>query len=130
LVQTATGFNHAEAQAVGSDLPKALPVQILDYASGFLMAFAAQIALLKRADEGGSWHVQVSLAQTAHWLRSLGRVDYQPASTSFEYQDVAQTYASGFGELRAIPHAARFSKTRSAYIRRSVPPGTNEPVWP
>ena len=35
LVQTATGFNHAEAEAASSDTPKALPVQILDYASGF-----------------------------------------------------------------------------------------------
>ena len=29
LVQTATGFNHAEAEAAGSSTPKALPMQIL-----------------------------------------------------------------------------------------------------
>ena len=39
LVQTATGINHAEAQAAGSSQPKALPMQILDMATGFLMAF-------------------------------------------------------------------------------------------
>ncbi|HIL95735.1 MAG TPA: CoA transferase, partial [Pseudomonadales bacterium] len=66
LVQTATGFNHAEAAAFGAAGPKAMPVQILDYASGFLMAFAAQVALLKRAEQGGSWHVRISLAQTAN----------------------------------------------------------------
>ena len=69
LVQTASGFNHAEAQAAGQPTPKPLPMQILDHASGYLMAFAAQAALARQATEGGSWHVRVSLAQTAHWLR-------------------------------------------------------------
>jgi crotonobetainyl-CoA:carnitine CoA-transferase CaiB-like acyl-CoA transferase len=129
LVQTATGFNHAEAEAAGSDVPKAMPAQILDYASGFFMAFAAQVALLKRAEEGGSWHVQVSLAQTAQWLRNLGRVDYKGAEKRLQFNDVLETYASGFGELKAMPHAAQFSKTSSTCIRPSVPPGTDEPSW-
>lgn len=129
LVQTATGFNHAEAEAAGAAIPKAMPVQILDYASGFFMAFAAQVALLKRAEEGGSWHVQVSLAQTAQWLRSLDRVDYNHSATRPEFDDVLQTYASGFGELRAVPHAAQFSKTSSTCTRPSMPPGTHNPAW-
>lgn len=36
LVQTASGFNHAEAEAAGSDKPKPLPVQALDHASGYI----------------------------------------------------------------------------------------------
>lgn len=47
LVQTATGFNHAEAQAAGQEAPKAMPVQILDHASGYLMAFGALAALAR-----------------------------------------------------------------------------------
>jgi len=31
--------------------------------------------MLRRIREGGSWHVQVSLAATAAWLLSLGRID-------------------------------------------------------
>ena len=45
LVQTATGFNQAEAQAFGVAEPKAMPVQVLDYSAGFLLAFGAQAAL-------------------------------------------------------------------------------------
>ncbi len=42
LVQTASGFNAAEAEAAGTpDRPKPLPCQILDHASGYLMAFGA-----------------------------------------------------------------------------------------
>src|SRR5204862_1909306 len=73
LVQTATGFNHAEGEAAGGG-PRALPMQILDFASGFLMAFGAEAAMLRQARAGGSWHVRVSLARAGLWLRRLGRV--------------------------------------------------------
>src|SRR3954468_3284942 len=35
LVQTTTGFNHAEGQAAGVDGPKELPAQMLDHATGY-----------------------------------------------------------------------------------------------
>jgi crotonobetainyl-CoA:carnitine CoA-transferase CaiB-like acyl-CoA transferase len=68
LVQTAVGFNHAEGQAAGVDGPKELPAQMLDHATGYFMAFGAMMAKARQAREGGSWHVQVSLAQTGRWL--------------------------------------------------------------
>ncbi|MGN5480666.1 CoA transferase [Cupriavidus basilensis] len=74
LVQTATGFDHAEAQAAGEDVPHPLPARVLDHAAGYLLAFGAMAALHRRATEGGSWHVRVSLAQVGRWLRGLGRV--------------------------------------------------------
>jgi len=63
LVQTASGFNAAEAEAFGAKEPKPLPAQALDHATGYLMAFAAISALARRARLGGSWHVRTSLAQ-------------------------------------------------------------------
>ena len=36
-------------------------------------------ALRRRAAEGGSWHVRLSLARTAEWLHDLGR-DTTPAT--------------------------------------------------
>src|SRR5436309_8245503 len=74
LVQTATGFNHAEGRAAGIDGPKELPAQMLDHATGYFMAFGAMMAKARQAREGGSWHVQVSLAQTGRWLWNIGRV--------------------------------------------------------
>src|SRR5262249_41937304 len=67
-VQTASGFNDAEAKAAGADQPKPLPCQALDHASGYLMAYGAIAALARRTREGGSFHVRVSLAQTGYWL--------------------------------------------------------------
>ncbi|VEB43910.1 Predicted acyl-CoA transferases/carnitine dehydratase [Chromobacterium violaceum] len=74
LTQAASGFNLAEAKAAGSDAPRALPAQALDHGAGYLAALGAIAALHRQRIEGGSWHVQVSLAQTGHWLRGLGRV--------------------------------------------------------
>src|SRR6267142_3155200 len=54
LVQTATGFNHAEGQAAGVDGPKELPAQMLDHATGYLMAFGAVMAKARQSREGGS----------------------------------------------------------------------------
>ncbi|GAW01051.1 hypothetical protein LENED_002621 [Lentinula edodes] len=83
LVQTATGFNTAESQAHAESRnspsviqlqPKPFPVQALDHAAGYLMAYGINVALCKTINEGGSWEVRVSLAAVAQWLRSLGRV--------------------------------------------------------
>ncbi|MGY4331398.1 crotonobetainyl-CoA:carnitine CoA-transferase CaiB-like acyl-CoA transferase [Bradyrhizobium sp. LB7.2] len=49
LVQTTTGFNHAEGQAAGLDGPKELPAQMLDHATGYLMAFGAMMARARQA---------------------------------------------------------------------------------
>lgn len=130
LVQTASGFNHAEAQAAGQEAPRPMPVQILDYATGYLMAFGAQVALARQATEGGSWHVRVSLAQTARWLRSLPRVPNGLSCPMPSLDGYLEETNSGFGKLAAVRHAARFSATPAAWSRPSVPPGTNPTVWP
>lgn len=130
LVQTATGFNQAEALAAGMDQPKPLPMQILDYATGHLMAFAAAAGLRRQAIEGGSWHLQLSLAQTAHWLRGLGRVENGFAVARPDHGPFLESSRSGFGQLVALSHSARFARTPALWTRPSVPPGTDAPVWP
>jgi crotonobetainyl-CoA:carnitine CoA-transferase CaiB-like acyl-CoA transferase len=129
LVQTATGFNDAEGAAAGSETPKPLPMQVLDMATAFLLAFGTETALLRQHTEGGSWHVQLSLARTALWLRSLGRVAGGFAAAPAEFSAQMEASHSGFGRLVALRHAARFSATPARYARPSVPPGTDRLVW-
>ena len=130
LVQTATGFNLAEAAAANSAEPKPLPMQILDYATGHLMAFAATTALRRQTLEGGSWHVKVSLAQTGRWLRSLGRVENGFTIERPKVTPYIETANSGFGELAAMAHSAKFSRTPARGARPSMLPGTHPPEWP
>jgi crotonobetainyl-CoA:carnitine CoA-transferase CaiB-like acyl-CoA transferase len=133
LVQTATGFNHAEGQVAGIDGPKELPAQILDHATGYLMAFGAMMARLKQAREGGSWHVRVSLAQTGRWLWGLGRLPEGLKTPDLEAAAVRPFLAdmpSGFGPLSAVSHAAVLSKTPVCWARPAVPLGHDGAQWP
>jgi len=129
LVQTAMGFNAAEGEAAGDGKPRPLPMQMLDMASGFLMAFGAAAALWKQQREGGSWHVQVSLAQTGHWLRGLGRVDGGLKTAKPDLAPYVERYESGFGELMAVRPSAQFARTPAGYARDAAPPGTSAARW-
>ena len=130
LVQTAMGFNHAEGEAAGDGKPRPLPMQILDEATGYLIAFGAAAALWRQQQEGGSWHVQVSLAQTGQWLRSLGRLPGGLSIARPDLQPYVETSDSGFGKLAALRHGAQLSRTPAAWPRASMPPGSHPPVWP
>ncbi|KXN83129.1 Succinate--hydroxymethylglutarate CoA-transferase [Leucoagaricus sp. SymC.cos] len=140
LVQTATGFNHAEAEAYheyshpGEPFPHPLPprpfpYQALDYAGGYLLAFGIITALCRSITEGGSWEVRVSLAGVARWLRSLGRIapgiafgsgKHLPSKMAPEIHPEVQAFTSsswkvnpvsGKKEMVALRHPAVFSVT-------------------
>jgi crotonobetainyl-CoA:carnitine CoA-transferase CaiB-like acyl-CoA transferase len=133
LVQTSTGFNHAEGQAAGIDGPKELPAQMLDHATGYLMAFGAMRAKARQAREGGSWLVRVSLAQTGRWLWNLGRVPDGLKAEDFKGETVRsflEERPSGFGPLSAVSHSAKLSKTPAFWARPAMPLGSHPPEWP
>jgi hypothetical protein len=123
------GFNDAEGRAAGEGKPRPLPMQILDEATGYLIAMGAAAALRRQQSEGGSWHVQVSLAQTGHWIRSLGRIDNGFNVAKPDFAAFTEVTASGFGELTAVRHSAMLERTPARWTRPSVPPGTDEPRW-
>lgn len=132
LTQTASGMNHAEAEAAGLDGPKALPCQALDHGSGYLLALGAMTALMRRMREGGSWHVEVSLARTGRWIRDLGRVDGGfdvPVPLAADVADLMETSESGWGRMNAVRHAAMLPATPARWIRPSVPLGGHAAAW-
>src|SRR5450432_3870971 len=133
LVQTSTGFNHAEGQAAGVEGPKELPVQMLAHATGYLMAFGAVMAKARQSREGGSWHVRVSLAQTGRWLWNLGRVADGFTTEDLKGETVKpfiEEVPSGFGPLRSVRHSAKLSKTPVSWSRPAMPLGSHPPQWP
>ena len=133
LVQTASGINHAEAEACGLEQPKALPCQALDHASGYFMAAAAMATLARRAEQGGSWHIRVSLARTGRWIQGLGRITngFNIADPAPEdVGDLMEESDSGFGKLTAVRHAAQMAETPTYWARPSMPLGSHPPIWP
>jgi len=133
LVQTATGFNHAEAKAANDPSPRELPVQALDHASGYLLAFGVMRAMARQVEEGGTWRVRVCLARTGVWLRSLGRSPFGSPSAyvnEADLSDLLEEHPSGFGRMTALRHSAVLSETPAHWLRPSVPLGASSPGWP
>ncbi len=68
---TVSGFTMTEG---GGQRPRFPPTFVLnDYIAGYIAAAGVLAALRRRAREGGSYHVRISLARAAMWFMSLGR---------------------------------------------------------
>ncbi|WP_431820284.1 CoA transferase [Burkholderia sp. F1] len=132
LVQSASGIAWRERQAAHADAPRHLPCQALDHATGYLAAFGAMIALARRAREGGSWQVRLSLAQTGRWLQSFGLVPdgaHAPEIMPDDVFDRLDRIASPFGVVDAVRPAERLSATPPFFALPPVPLGADEPRW-
>ena len=132
LVQSASGIAWTERNAAGATAPKHLPCQALDHATGYLAAFGAMVALMRRAVEGGSWHVRVSLAQTGRWLQSFGTIAdgwRAPQVRLTDVRDSMQTMDTPFGKVLAVAPAETMSATPPRFDRPPVPLGTDAASW-
>lgn len=121
----------------GGDRPPArLPCQPLDYLTGYLGAFGAMVALQRRAREGGSWQVRLSLERTAAWIwemtDTLGREPAQSSASPAE-TEIGDLYAASpsvFGELRFLRPVAQLGLTPAAWERPPVRLGSDPAQWP
>lgn len=135
VVQCCSGIVHEHSDGLDGP-PQHLPAQCLDYVAGYLGAFGAMEALRRRATEGGSYLVRVSLLQTAHWLRRLGRIAPSegarslPDPTLEDVLDLTMETESSFGRIRHLAPAVTLSETPSFWARPPVPLATHLPAWP
>ncbi len=129
LVQTASGFNTDEQVAAGDAAPRVLPCQTLDHASGALLAFGITAALHRRATEGGSWHVRVSLAGTGRWLRGLGRAADGFAAALPDLSEFLEVSDTPLGRVTAVRHAVRMDATPAAWALPTAPLGAHRAEW-
>ena len=94
------------------------------------------MALERRAIEGGSWLVRISLAQTGKWLVDLGQVaepdlvDVSPEFLQDEILHWTTESATPMGRLTHLSPVLNMSETQPYWSRPSVPLGFNDPVWP
>jgi crotonobetainyl-CoA:carnitine CoA-transferase CaiB-like acyl-CoA transferase len=133
LVAAATGLTWNGETAVR---PARLPCQPLDYLTGYLAAFGAMLALRRRALEGGSWEVTLSLERTAAWIRemagALGYENDQPAQVpaDSEIDDLYAEQPSVFGQLRFLRPVVQLAATPAGWDRAPVPLGSDAAQWP
>jgi hypothetical protein len=95
LVQVASGIGWATS--ADGDQPGALPFQLLDHATGYLIAAAALAALSRRCRTGETTHADLCLSATAQWLLRQGIRSPATTSTPASQEEVAE-YRTSLGD--------------------------------
>ena len=100
------------------------------------MAFGAMLALGRRAREGGSWLVRISLAQVGRWLVEQGQVpeaELRDVAAEFDTGEI-KSWSTGSdvpdGRLGHLAPTLQLSETQPYWARPTVPLGYHDPVWP
>ncbi len=125
LAQTVTGMGVEHGRSHSPDphtgRPQLQPAAVTDYATGYLAAYGAMVALARRAEFGGSYWVRVSLARTGVWYRKLGlrpSVEPKPLDAS-ELDSMRTTTSTHWGNVTHLRPAVRISGNE---IRWDLPP--------
>lgn len=130
--QAASGF--AATEGAGVDAPKLSPVFYLaDLMTGYFAAAGMMAALLRRATEGGSYHVKVSLTRSSMWVQELGVVvpdamEGLPEKDTYPSRSV--TAYTSFGSVQTLANPIRFSTLQLPHNQRLVPYGADPAQWP
>jgi hypothetical protein len=128
---TVSGFTLDE----GDGKPRFPPTLVMnDYIAGYLGAAGVIAALRRRAKDGGSYHVRVSLARAAMWYASLGRfpsTEFDAMAPDHRMIDpellVRQT---PYGEVQRLAPQVKLSKTPGTWRDPLVAVrGADLPVW-
>lgn len=127
VAQTVTGISHENAE-----FPDLLPVYFCDYTTGYLGAYGTLLALARRAREGGSYHVKVSLCQSAMFLQRQGRLanpEKNTALTSEEVRPLQLTSSTSYGDIRHLGPIIRYSETNPHWNGPTPALGGDKAEW-
>jgi len=138
VIQTVSGITHRQGELFPGARPgpQFYPVSAIDFLTGYLMATGAMVALARRAREGGSWLVRISLAQVGRWLVERGQVpeaqlrDVAKEFTPAELDRWSMVTSTPVGRLQHLAPVLRLSETPPRWARPMVPLGYHQPVWP
>ena len=130
---TVSGFTLEEGQ--GSGQPRFPPTMVLnDYVAGYIGAAGILAALRRRAREGGSYHVRISLARAAMWFMSLNSfetTDFDPTAPDHRMIPLRTIKAqTPYGLVDRLAPQVKLSKTPGAWRDPLVAVrGGDLPVW-
>ncbi|UKF30136.1 CoA transferase [Clavibacter phaseoli] len=131
ILQSASGIAHAGMVAAGGDRPVPLPVQALDWSTGYLAAACAVAGLARRAGTGRGSAWRLSLARTAHALLALPRSPSPDAASAIEDADGEPprrvTTPLGDARMTASPLRVGPASLSPAWIATAL--GGDAPTW-
>ncbi len=130
VAQTMTGICHDNNPA----RPHLLPAAACDYTTGYLGAYGVMLALARRAREGGSYHVRVSLCQSGMFIHRQGKVDYQQPNLELSPAELDEIRIESkpphIGPLRHLGPVLLMSETPPRWIRPTPKLGGDKAEWP
>jgi crotonobetainyl-CoA:carnitine CoA-transferase CaiB-like acyl-CoA transferase len=131
---TVSGVFALEGSLTSPKQPAIVP--ICDNVVGWLGTVGVLAALRRRALEGGSYKVVVSLTRTVLWQLSLGIFDrayaHTTAGSSDEHTNVAPdvfTAETPLGTYQGLDEQVYLSRSPGAYRTVLVPRGSHKPEW-
>jgi crotonobetainyl-CoA:carnitine CoA-transferase CaiB-like acyl-CoA transferase len=127
LAQAATGVCVVNG---GEGTPAIAPAAMNDYTTGYFAALGAMMALRRRALEGGSWLVTVSLSRTSMWFQRLGHeLDPAAACGIGDPAALSETRETGYGTMTFLRPALQMSETAPRWELPAAPLGSGEAAW-
>ena len=107
-----------------------------DYAMSWISSVAVAAALQRRAVEGGSYRIRISLARLSIWLLKMGIFDKSYAASiagtpgDHEYLAPEMFEANTpCGHYQGVTDQVQMSRTPGFYATPLVPRGSNKPEW-
>jgi crotonobetainyl-CoA:carnitine CoA-transferase CaiB-like acyl-CoA transferase len=125
MAQTVSGMVIGQG---GADHPVLLPAAACDYTTGYLAALGTIAALWRRSHEGGSYHVRVSLCQTARWFTEAPVVA-GPATGFGDLDSFFTASDTPYGRLHHLGPVARLPITPGRWAAPTSPIGTHAAAW-
>src|SRR5207245_464371 len=102
VAQTMTGLCHEGRTAARPNGPALLPAAACDYTTGYLPAYGILLALAKRARDGGSYHVRVSLCQSGMFIYRQGNVAFHGLGGGVQEVTIARLSSHTGAEVRGV----------------------------
>ena len=132
IAQIMTGIAAEGIQITPEYKPRTLPVAANDYITGYLGAYGVLLALARRASEGGSYHVRVSLCQTAMMIYRQGKIANLPDNLSLSVDEIArlsQQSTCHLGHIRHLAPVLQLSETAPRWTLPTPKLGSDKPAW-
>lgn len=132
VAQTMTGLCHEGKTAARPDGPALLPAAACDYTTGYLAAYGVLLALARRAREGGSYHVRVSLCQSGMFIYRQGQLAFPGLGLEIpqaELDAIRIESRPKLGPLRHLRPLLQMSETQPHWVRPTPQLGGDKPEW-
>ena len=132
VAQIMSGIAAEGVQTGPAYRPRLLPAAANDYITGYLGAYGALLALARRSHEGGSYHVRVSLCQTAMMIYRQGKITTLPQAPDLSADEIDALRIESnchLGRIRHLGPVLRLSETMPGWNLPTPKLGGDAAMW-